>query len=231
MRACFSTRQFDLGQGPATGGAVRAARNGIAREVGFDPWRAVVLRQVHGVQVLEVGPEGGRGAFFGAASGLREADAATTTAPGVALVALGADCLPVLAWRSNGTRVAAAHAGWRGIVGGVIDTTLASLGGSMRDVHVAIGPGIGPCCYRVDGDLRSRFASRFGSDVVIVDAVDLGLAAERAVIAAGVPIGSVTRSVACTSCDSERFFSYRRDGADAGRQGGFIWIVDDHGSA
>jgi len=128
----------------------------------------------------------------------------------------------VLMWRRDRPRVGAAHAGWRGLVAGVLEATVGLLGEPGR-VGAAIGPGIGPCCYPVSAEVRARFAERFGDSVIAGDAVDLAAAARRALARAGVPDAAVQTVEACTSCDPERFYSYRRDGASTGRQAGLVW--------
>src|SRR5205085_7893854 len=132
---------------------------------------------------------------------------------------LGADCVPLLLWRRDGAGCAAAHAGWRGLVAGVVGAAVASLGEPAR-VGAAVGPAVGPCCYPVDVALRDRFAARFGPETVRPPAVDLAGAARRELIAAGVPAAAIQVVEACTSCEAGRFFSHRRDGAGAGRQAG-----------
>ena len=104
------------------------------------------------------------GLFAGALRGWPDADALVTRGAGTGLVVLGADCLPVLLWRRDAPGVAAAHAGWRGLVAGVLEAAARSLGETAR-IGAAIGPGIGPCCYPVSADVRDAFARRFGDTV------------------------------------------------------------------
>ena len=118
----------------------------------------------------------------------------------------------------DGQRVAAAHAGWRGLIDGVLANAVAALGPDAEAV-AAIGPGAGPCCYEVDAALRSRFAARYGADTVSGAAVDLAAAATVALQEAGVH--HVIGLSECTVCNPDRFFSYRRDG-QTGRQAGVI---------
>lgn len=206
-RAAFTTRA----EGDAREPEGRAA---IAAALGIGPAAMAVSRQVHGAGVREVGPAD--------AALAREGDGLVTGAAGVALMVLGADCLPILLWRADGARVGACHAGWRGLVAGVVEATVAALGGP--DVtRAAIGPGIGACCYPVSAEVRDRFADRFGAGVVHGDRVDLAGAARAALAAAGVSGDRVASLGACTGCDEARFFSYRRDGDAAGRQAGVVW--------
>jgi len=232
--ACFTTRAGGLSTGPWEGlnlgsttgddpTAVRENRRRLMDELGLDPQRATLGHQVHGASVRDVSAPTRPGRFTGALSGWPEGDALTTDRPGIGLVVLGADCLPVLLWHVDGSRVAAAHAGWRGLVRGVLPNAAAAVGDPAATA-AAIGPGIGPCCYRVDAELRRTFANRFGDDTVVGDAVDLAGAARVQLQAAGLRPEAVEMAGGCTSCDRTRFYSYRRDGARTGRQAGVIAI-------
>lgn len=236
MRAAFTTRAGGVSTGVpqglnlgATSGddpaAVRENRRRLCAALGVDPERVTMGHQVHGAVVRVVEGPARPGRFTGGLAGWPEGDGLVTGVPGIALAVLGADCLPVLAWRRDGSLVGAAHAGWRGLVEGVVEAMVAALG-DPADVAVAIGPGIGPCCYPTGADVRREFARRFGPGVVHGEAVDLAGAARAALAAAGVGEGAVWDSGACTSCDPARWFSYRRDGAPAGRQAGIVWIGD-----
>lgn len=236
VRAAFTTRRGGVSSGPfaelnlsgATGDAahdVRGNRRAVASSLGFDPERAVVLDQVHGADVVVVGPEGGATAFLGSLDGLAPADACVCEHPGVALFAMGADCPGVLLWANDGSCVAAVHAGWRGLVAGVVDAAVAAMRRDPADIRAVIGPGVRPCCYPVDAAMRATMAERFGQSVVEGEAVDLAGAARVALVRCGVRTESVGAVAACTSCDSRRFHSYRRDGRTSGRHAGIIWRV------
>jgi YfiH family protein len=227
VRAAFSGGDLDVGVvGPNSPEAARRNRLRLAAAAGFDPHRAVVLRQVHGARAVGVGREGGAGDYSGAMGGVAEADASVTRAPGVALLALGADCVPVLLWSSDGVVVGAAHAGWRGLVAGVIPAAVGAMGVDPVGVHAMVGPCVGPCCYPVDVDLRRTMGERFGDDVVRGDAVDLALGARRSLMQAGLTPEAIRGVAACTACGPGTWFSYRRDGERAGRHAGLIWIEE-----
>ncbi len=232
-RAVFTTRRGGVSTGGFAGlnlgmdrddpdERVRANRALVCDELGLDPAHVAMGCQVHGAGVREV--TGADGGFLGHLREWPEGDGLVTGLPGVALVVLGADCLPVAMWRRDRLRVAAAHAGWRGLVSGVLEATVAALGEPAR-VGAAIGPGIGPCCYAVSAQVRTTFAQRFGEQVVSGDAVDLAAAARVALASAGVPDEAIGSVGACTSCEPERFYSYRRDGAGTGRQAAVVWAV------
>jgi polyphenol oxidase len=232
-RAVFTTRRGGTSRGPwaslnlaADGGdapeAVRANRRALADALGVPPGRVTMVRQVHGADVLRVDAPPRPGLFDGDLLGWDAADALASESPGSPLVVMGADCPPVLAWRRDRPAVAAAHAGWRGLVAGVVGRSLASLGDAGA-VGAAIGPGIGPCCYEVSREVRERFAAAFGPEVVRDRAVDLAASVRVALRAAGVPDAAIVTVEACTRCEHERFFSHRGSGGTCGRQAGVVW--------
>jgi YfiH family protein len=130
------------------------------------------------------------------------------------LVLLTADCLPVAITRPDGRRLALLHAGWRGLVGGIVERGVAAVAGGAI---AAVGPGAGPCCYAVGDDVADVLRDRFGDGVVRDGKADLWLAARRALEGAGV--ADVEVAGECTICGGERFFSHRRDRGTTGRQG------------
>jgi hypothetical protein len=234
-RAVFTTRAGGVSEGPfaglnlgaATGDrpeAVRANRARVCAELGLDPERVTMGRQVHGAAVRPVDAPTRPGRFTGGLRGWPDGDGLVTERPGLALVVLGADCLPVLLWRRDAPAVAAAHAGWRGLVEGVLPAAVAALGRPDR-VGAAIGPGVGPCCYPVSRELRERFAATFGEEVVHGDAVALARSARRALETAGVPSTAIHEIESCTSCEASRLYSHRRDGQRSGRQAGIVWVT------
>jgi len=234
-RAVFTTRRGGTSEGPYAGlnlgadtgdrpEAVRANRRLLCDELGLDAQRVSMVRQVHGARVRRLDAPSHPGRFTGALRGWPEGDGLTSRTPGLGLAVLGADCLPLLLWRRDEPAVAAAHAGWRGLVGGVVGRAVDALGEPAR-VGAAVGPGIGPCCYPVSAEIRARFAAAFGEGVVLGEAVDLAAAAGAALIGAGVPATAVQVVGACTSCEAQRLYSYRRDGAACGRQAGVAWAL------
>lgn len=175
----------------------------------------LTVTQVHGVKVVHDQP------------GL-EADGIWTTRPSVAVGVRTADCLPVLIEDRVGRRVAAVHAGWRGVIGRIAPLTVqhfVDLGSPVETLRVAIGPAIQRCCFEVDGDLPERFAAAFGTGVVIEGFakphLDLSLAVRQSLEAVGVEPRLIDVLPQCTRCD-ERFFSHRRDRGLTGRQLSFI---------
>jgi polyphenol oxidase len=237
VRAVFTTRTGGVSQGAwrslnlaADGGdrpeAVRANREILAQALGVPAAAVTMLHQVHGARVRHVGAPTHPGLFTGDLRGWDRADGLATRRVNLPLAVLAADCLPILLWRRAGDAVAAVHAGWRGIIGGIVEAAAGALG-RHGAVAAAIGPGIGPCCYEVSGDVRRHFAGRFGPAVVRGTAVDLAASARVALRSAGVREGSIASVEACTSCEPERFFSHRGSGGACGRQAGLIWRTGD----
>lgn len=179
-------------------------------------------RQVHGARVARVTelpwPEAAGAAGAGIGGGAaEEADGQATALEGVAPIVLTADCLPVVV--AGDGAVAALHAGWRGLAGGVLEAGVQAVrelgaGGPLR---AAIGPGAGPCCYEVGDEVRAAFAPAFHRG----RRLDLAGAARQALRDAGVDRVEVVGR--CTICDP-RFFSHRRDGGVTGRQAGLAWL-------
>jgi len=161
------------------------------------------------------------------------ADAVIAAAPGPAVAVYVADCVPILIADVKTGAVAAVHAGWRGTVAGVLAAALARMtegGTQMADVRVAIGPSIGPCCFQVGPEVVAAVeAAAPGARAAgaIVERlprphVDLWTLNRLAAQAAGVAPDAIEVAVACTSCDGERFFSYRRDHGNTGQLAAFI---------
>ncbi|MBI2684647.1 MAG: laccase domain-containing protein [Actinobacteria bacterium] len=223
VRALFTRRHDALGDfsfgGASSEGVVTASRERLAAEFGVTTDRLVVNRQVHGDAVRRV-PNGATN---------DRADALVTNVPGWVLMALAADCVPVLVWRRDGSAVGAAHAGWRGLLAGVVEALVTAVGGGAG-LAAAIGPSIGACCYPVDSALRDRFRDRFGAQVVRDRAIDLPLATRVALEGVGVDGDAVSSSARCTRCTDGEFFSHRRDGEAAGRQAGAVMITPRRGS-
>lgn len=206
-------------------GAVAENRSRWARLLGAQP---VWLKQVHGTRVVRIGAgDVGRDPI--------SADAAWTDQPGVACTVMVADCLPVLFASSDGRVVAAVHAGWRGLAGGVLEATLAALregaGVDAAAVVAWLGPCIGPRAFEVSADVLKAFGALGRADPRFVSRplangsprwlADLQALASARLAAAGVQ--QVTSNRLCTWEGGSRFFSFRRDGR-TGRMAASVWL-------
>lgn len=234
VSAAFPTREggvssapFDsLDLGLTVGDAVADVlenRRRLCAALGLELGRLVVPGQVHGTAVAWVGDaEAGRGAVA-SETVIEGHDGLLTVAAGLGLAVSHADCVPVVIAASGpqGPALAAVHAGWRGMLAGIVGRAAAVLAGRGRLIGAVVGPSIGPCCFTVDTDLRRRFAARFPGSARDAS-VDLWACARQELEAAGVPPAAVAVAGVCTSCDA-RFFSHRRDHGLTGRHLAIAW--------
>jgi YfiH family protein len=190
----------------------------------------VCAEQVHGGGVAVVGEsDAGRGATA-VETAIPAADALVTDTPGLLITLFFADCLPVLLADTERRAVGLAHAGWRGLVAGIVENTVAamrdSFGTDPATLIAAVGPGIGPCCFEVGEEVAAHFpGATLRSPKKARPSVDLAAAAASRLEAAGVPAGQITLAGECTACgDPARWFSHRRDRGHTGRMGALIGI-------
>lgn len=185
---------------------VEENRRRLCAETAVDFARLTMNRQVHSAAVHEA-KAGSRGV---------PGDGLWTGEEGIPMLKFTADCLPIAVARQNGRAgLALLHAGWKGLLEGIIPAGVAALDGGR--LAAVIGPGIGPCCYEVRNDVAGPYREAFGRSIVRDGRLDMWSAAERALRSAGCE--GVERTDLCTSCHPDLFFSHRRDGARTGRQG------------
>jgi YfiH family protein len=177
------------------------------------PAQLATLRQIHSNQVLEADHTGCLG----------EGDALISNRPGVTLAVRTADCLPILLADPRNRAVAAVHAGWRGTVAGIVPKTVqamvARFGTRPEELVVAIGPGIGPCCFEVGPEVAAQFAAFFPErdDLGGLTRIDLAETNRRQLRRNDGTVGQVATANLCSFCRSDLFHSYRRDHEKAGR--------------
>ncbi len=183
------------------------------------PAEPVWLRQVHGIVVVDAAST---------APGT-PADASFTRTRNVVCVAMAADCMPVLLAHDAGEVVGVAHAGWRGLCAGVIEATIAAMGAPAERVVAWLGPAIGPEAYEVGEEVRAAFVDRDSVAALAFRAtrpghwnLDLYAVARQRLAAQGVT--RVFGGGFCTSSDTARFFSYRRNQASE-RMAAAIWLI------
>jgi len=191
----------------------------LLREAAHLPAEPLWLEQVHGINVIRHPGE----------SVAVRADASVAFEPGRVCAVMTADCLPVVLADRAGTRVGVAHAGWRGLLDGVVESTIAALGAPPAQLFAWLGPAIGPDAFEVGDEVRSAFAARdqaagkcFRPNDRNRYRADLYGLARLALAAAGV--SSVHGGGWCTHRESERFFSFRRDGV-TGRMATLAWLA------
>lgn len=196
----------------------------LGQALGFDPSRIVSPRQVHGVRIAVVNE-------FPAAGIV--ADAIVTASPHLFPAIKTADCLPILFFDPCRRVAAAVHAGWRGTVQRITAKVVRFLKEYFlcqpRDMRVALGPAIGPCCYEVDNAVLVPFfrtvpyAERFVHKITFPGKpnpsfrLDLTGANRQELLLEGIPRENITEFGLCTHCREDILFSYRRDGVKSGR--------------
>jgi YfiH family protein len=225
-RALFSTRKGGISEGAFASlnlglltdddaASVHENRARFTAAAGIEAGDVLSGRQVHGAQVLiherqsEPLPwiEGPGGAPA-------DVDGHATPTPGLAPLVFVADCLPVALAGPGG--VAMLHCGWRGLAGGIVARGAATVAAEAA----AIGPGIGPCCYEVGSEVLAEF-EHLEPNHTNGRMLDLPAVAEALLRDAGV--SAIERAALCTFCESELFFSHRRDAGRTGRQAGMVF--------
>ncbi len=193
---------------------VRQNRQIIKTMLGL-PAEPVWLEQIHSNKAVDAGKT----------QSLVQADASYTDEAGVVCAVLTADCLPLLVCNAEGSRIAAIHAGWRGLLSGVISNTVTAMGN--QDLLVWLGPAIGPACFEVGAEVREAFIGKSAGFAAAFKArgngkwlADIYQLARVDLAALG--IDRIYGGNLCTVTDHERFYSYRRD-KETGRMTTLIW--------
>ena len=176
------------------------------------PAEPVRLRQVHGTRVVNLD----------ASAAPVEGDAAVTRSPNRVCAIRVADCMPVLFAEERGRVVAAAHAGWRGLASGILESTVAAMGVPGGTIVAWLGPAIGPAVYEVGDEVRAAFREKdaFSPSRPGHWLLDLYAVARHRLRALGVE--RICGGGWCTYSEPARFFSYRRDGS-TGRMTALVW--------
>ena len=233
VHAAITTRQgpgisaapferFNLGlRSGDSADSVEANRSALQQALGL-PAAPRWLRQVHGINVAELGPL--------PSPHEPQADAAVSHIPGTVLSILTADCLPVLFCADDGSEIGAAHAGWRGLATGVLEATLTQLHSPRERLLAWLGPCIGAASYEVGEEVRDAFVAADAAMTACFVPTrpghwlcDLAALARRRLAAAGV---TRIHGGGFDTFSDARFYSYRRDGARSGRFASLIWLAD-----
>lgn len=235
VRAAMTTRNggvsqgpfasLNLGEGADSPAHVAENRRRLAEHLEL-PAEPGWLRQVHGTRVVRLRPPARMPGEGGEST--PEADASYATEPGAVCVAQAADCLPVLFCDDAGAAVAAAHAGWRGLVAGVLEATVRAMPAAPASLMAWLGAAIGPDSFEVGDEVREAFvradpgaAAAFRAGAPGKHYADLYALARRRLATAGVT--RVYGGGLDTLRDPARFFSYRRDGR-CGRMAALVWL-------
>lgn len=247
IAACVTSRRGGVSQAPYEGmnlgthvgdlpGAVKHNRR-LLKQMLPAGSRLQWLNQVHGTRVTELTPDV-------LVPGRKTADAACVRNAGDAAVVMTADCLPVFFADRAGSAGAVAHAGWRGLLAGVLENTVSQLGVEPAQMLAWLGPAIGPCHFEVGVEVRDAFlkcqSEQHGSDAIATKKLDEAFTPNRQssgkwmmdiyqvarIRLAQAGVSEVSGGGFCTVCDQPHLYSYRRDGV-TGRMASMIWIKPD----
>ncbi len=208
----------------------------LALSLGISANRIVALNQVHSIQgIILSEADAGKGAFD-MSSSPGEYDYMITAAVNIPLLIMTADCVPILIYDQKNKVIAAIHAGWNGTLRRIIEKVLTEMqinfGTKNEDVYAAIGPCIKQCCYEIGENVakiaRENFTSNELEQIIKnrngKNFLNLQLANQLALIDKGLSIKQIDILDFCTSCNVEKFFSYRKENGKTGRMGAIIML-------
>ncbi|MFH1548944.1 MAG: peptidoglycan editing factor PgeF [Planctomycetota bacterium] len=207
---------------------VLANRRTLCEALGIDIATLTVCRQVHGSRAAVVtGGNAGSGGLD-PESAVADCDALVSNTAPAAMMILSADCPVVILWDGENRAVGVCHCGWRGILDGIISSTITTMsdafGTRPGSLLACCAPSIGPCCYEVGRDVAERFRVAFPRSDCVAERegrafLDLRAAVSRALEKQGLRPENIEVSEICTKCRVDEFFSYRAEGTKAGRIG------------
>lgn len=240
LRAGMSVKyNYRLNGGEGDRQTVIANRKRLANALGFSFGAWTCAEQVHGKRVVRIGKKVRGAGSWAQETAIAAADGLITDESDILLTAFFADCTPLLFWDPEEGAVGIAHAGWRGTVAGIaremVERMGEEFGTDSADLHVAIGPSIGPCCYEVDDRVIHALEKVLPSPLEQVVQpkgnshyfLDLKRANAKILQNVGVPSGRLLVSRYCTCCEDELFHSYRRDKERAGRMVAWIGLMKE----
>ncbi|MGC9350743.1 MAG: peptidoglycan editing factor PgeF [Sulfurovum sp.] len=202
--------------------AILTNRKKMAEKLGVDQdYHFITAQQTHSDTIAVIEKQESRG-WHAIEDAVADCDALITAQKGVVLTILTADCVPVLLYDTEKAVVAAVHAGWRGtkanITGKTVEKMIESFGSDPKDIIAFIAPSIGRCCYEVGEEVAQHFGDRESFDQVGEKSMlDLPLINKKQLLDAGLKAENIERCGVCTSCEVERYFSYRKEQGCSGR--------------
>jgi YfiH family protein len=199
--------------------AVEVNRERLQRVAQVPAWQW--LHQVHGTKMVDAAN------MASIPGGTLQADGLWTQQRGVALVIGIADCVPVFLWDRQGERLAVLHAGWRGTEQAIAQRGIECLqqaGSRIEDLSMALGPSIGPCCYAVSEDVLRRLPVEAQQQRADGNFADLRAANRHQALQLGITADRIAADPPCTACNTQHFFSHRRQGPATGRMWAVAWL-------
>jgi len=198
-------------------GAVLANRDLLLSHYNL-PSRPVWINQMHSKTSVDAD----------SISSIVDADASYSKKPGTVCGVLTADCLPIFICNKEGTTVGIAHAGWRGLVDGIIESLIESFDCNGEDLLVHLGPAISQLSFGVGGEVKSQYLSKNKNFkncfTYLNNQYYLDLYEAARVVLKSFGISSISGGSKCTYKESDQYFSYRRDGKCSGRMAHLIWM-------
>lgn len=200
----------------------------LARDLELDINRFVLAKQTH-TDNIRIVTEADAGKGVTKQSDIEDTDGLVTNIKGLSLVVFSADCVPILMLDPIKGVVSAVHSGWRGTVKGIskkaIDIMKGEFGSSPKDILVAVGPSIGPCCFefsKVDAHIfPEKYQKDIGDNKVLIDLWNMN---KDILLDAGILEKNMDMSDVCTVCNSDKYYSYRTHRDKTGRQGAVIML-------
>ncbi|MDA1316888.1 MAG: peptidoglycan editing factor PgeF [bacterium] len=160
-----------------------------------------------------------------------DTDALVTMLPDVALTVVTADCVPIIYRDTQAEIIGISHSGWKGIAQDIIGSTIGAMeatGATTATIDAIVGPAIGPCCYPIYGDRKVQFQKLFNDDIFVeypkYTGLNLTKAAYLLLIKHGISPSHIKTTISCTSCQSDQYYSYRREGSAKNHMVHFIKI-------
>ncbi len=217
-----------------------ANRERLAARLGIPLSRLIGCRQVHGTEVALVGPADAGSGMYPDKPSIEGADAMITAAPGLYLLALSADCPPIFFYDPRHRAIGLAHSGWKGTVGRisarVVEAMEREFDSNPEDITAAIGPGIGPCCYKVGSNVveaaEAAFPRAWTQRPPLLEVCEgdvyfnLWETIRRTLIEAGVPLKNISTEGICTMHHTGIFYSHRGEGGQCGLFGAVLGLRD-----
>jgi len=214
VKICFSPKHVDFTLPQNNLPLTRDQESYLSSQIDFSNQQVINIRQVHGAHILCMDEGYAKGSHE-----IREADGLITCRQGIALCIRTADCLPIFICDPVKKCIGLVHAGWRSsqkaIVAKAIEAMSQNWGCNLKDLLIAFGPGIRSCCYQVGEEFGDVFQDEIEKKEEGLF-LDLALVNKHQMIDRGIEGNNIFDCELCTCCD-DQFFSYRRQGADAGR--------------
>jgi YfiH family protein len=210
--------------------SVAENRRRFCSKLDIDVGSLVISQQIHGNTTTVINDSHKGHGAYGHEDAISSTDGMITESRGVALAVLTADCVPVLVVDPLRKAIGIAHAGWRGALSMIAARTVLKMrdtfGTEPADCLVALGPSIGPCCYKAGEDVISQFQRVFGPAICVAkDRLDLQLAVQLQLAGEGVEKSNISSSRLCTACNRDLFYSYRAEGGRTGRMMSVITLI------